>query len=109
MGTQRSVHFGSHSPLTLGDCCSENDFKMTAPGRFVISSVPGAAMVTLISECGWTPSGVCIQVWSGDPRLMEHIQYLDGARQFNLNLLRLRGGIRGVTSRRYRAGRKRMA
>ena len=85
MGTQRSVHFGSHGPLTLGDCCSENDFKMTAPGRFVISSVPGAAMVTLISECGWTPSGVCIQVWSGDPRLMEHIQYLDGARQFNLN------------------------
>jgi hypothetical protein len=73
------------------------------------SSVPGAAMVTLISECGWTPSGVCIQVWSGDPRLMEHIQYLDGARQFNLNLLRLRGGIRELTSRRYRAGRKRMA
>ena len=23
-------------PPRLGDCCSENDFKITAPGRFVI-------------------------------------------------------------------------
>jgi hypothetical protein len=60
--TQRSVQFGTYNPPKIGRLLQRERFQNDSVWQICRFLCAGVAMVTLISECGWTPSGVCVQV-----------------------------------------------